>query len=167
MRQVARRRRVQRSQQQERARLPRRDQLKRQLARQMKAGIEIDRMHPLPGFGVDGQRMIGLAPRRRGAVDEMGHLPERGLRVRQQRIAGVASGEIADPRHRQLRPRRRLDRGRHPLRADVGKHRAHALADQRLGDGAADAVPGTGHQRGLARGVEWIFQQAHIVISFK
>jgi hypothetical protein len=133
----------------------------------MKAGIDIDGAHPLPGFGVDRERMIGLAPRRRGAVDEVGDLPECGLRFGQQRVAGLAPGEVADPRHRQLRPRRLLDRCRYPLGADVGKHRAHALADQSLGDGPANAVPGTGHQRGLARGVEWIFQQAHIVISFK
>src|SRR5258708_4239669 len=34
--------------------------------------------------------------------------------------------------------------------------------DQRLRDRSSNAVSGTGDQRGLARGIEWIVQQAHL-----
>jgi hypothetical protein len=75
----------------------------------MKAGIDIDRAHLLPGFAADGERVICLAPRRRRAVNEVGHLPDGGLRIGQQGIAGGALREIAGPCHRQIGPRRSLD----------------------------------------------------------
>ena len=82
--------------------------------------------------------------------------------MRQQRIASPAIGEIAAPGQRQLRPRRILDRRRHPLLADIGKQGPHTLPRQRLRDRAADAVTGPGHQRRLARGVEGMIEQAHV-----
>jgi hypothetical protein len=36
------------------------------------------------------------------------------------------------------------------------------LADQSLRYGSSDAVARTGDQRRLARGIEWIVQQAHV-----
>ena len=128
----------------------------------MKAGIDVDRAHLLPGLAADGERVIGLAPRRRRAVNEVRHLPDRGLRIGQQRIAGGALREIASPCHRQFGPRRRLDRVCERFRIHIGEHRAHALADQRLRDGASDAVSRTGDQSRLARGIEWLVQQAHV-----
>ena len=106
MRQVARRLGVQRGQHQERARLSRRDERAGQFAREVKAGIDVDRMHLRPRFVGDGQNVIGLPPRRRGAVHEVRHLPERRPRLRQQRVAGVAAGQVADPRQREFRLRR-------------------------------------------------------------
>src|SRR5687768_3734250 len=44
---------------------------------------------------------------------------------------------------------------------DVGKHGAHAFADQSLRDGAADPLAGAGHDRALARRVERVAQDAH------
>ena len=95
-------------------------------------------------------------------MHEMRHSPDRGLRVGQQRVARGGIGEIADPGHRQIRPGRGLDGGRHRLLVHIGEHRAHALTHQRLRDRAADAVPGAGDQGGLARGIEWRVQQAHV-----
>ena len=161
MRQVARRAGVQRGQEQKRAGLMRGDELSRQFAREMKAGIDIDRPHLLPGLARDRERVIGLAPRRRRAVNEVRHLPHGGLRVGQQRIAGGALCEIAGPCHRQFRPRRSLDGGCDGILVYIGKHGAHALADQRLRDRTSNAVSRTGHQRRLARGIEWMVQQAH------
>ena len=83
----------------------------------------------------------------------------------QQRLTRGGVGEIADKGKGQFWPRRGLDRGRHPLLADVGEHGPHALTDQSLRDGAADAVTGAGHQRRLVRGVEGWAQQAHGVVS--
>ena len=40
-----------------------RDQFSRQFAGEVKAGVDIDRTHLLPGLAADGQSMIGLAPR--------------------------------------------------------------------------------------------------------
>ena len=74
-------------------------------------------------------------------------------------------GEIADPGQRQFRPGRGLDGSRHPLLADVGEHGPHALADQCLRDGAADAVARAGYQRRLARGVEWLLNRLMSVES--
>ena len=79
----------------------------RQFAREVKAGIDIDRAHLFPGLGADGERVIGLAPRRRRAVNEVRHLPDGGLRIGQQRIAGRTLRQISNPRHRQFRPRQR------------------------------------------------------------
>jgi hypothetical protein len=53
-------------------------------------------------------------------------------------------------------------RCRDGLAIDIGEHGSHALAGQRLRDGAADPVSGTGDQRGLARGIKCIAQQAHV-----
>src|SRR5260221_9945286 len=88
---------------------------------------------------------------------------ERSLGIRQQRVADSALGEIADKGNRELWLRGGLDRGGHPLLADIGKHRTHALTDQGQRDGAPDAVAGTGDQRRLARGIEGRVEQAHCV----
>ena len=64
-------------------------------------------------------------------MDKMRHLPERLACLCQQRIADLALAEIADKRHRELRPRRSSDRGGDAFRADIGEHCAYALADQR------------------------------------
>ena len=162
MRQVARRTRMQRRQQQERAGLLVRDQLTRQLARKMESGLEIDRMHLRPPLGGDGHRMISLAPRRRGAVHEMRHSPDRGLCLGQQRAARRGIGEIADPGHRQFRPGRGFGCGGNRLPVHIGEHRTHALTHKRLRDRAADAVARTGDEGGLARAIEWHIQQAHV-----
>ena len=141
------------------------DQLSRQFAREMESGFKIHRMHPRPGLRGDAKRVIGFAPRRRGAVHEMRHAPERAGCFRQQRIARGGIGEIADPGHRQFRPGRGLDGRRHRLPVHIGKHRAHALADQGLRDRAADPVARAGDERRLARGIEWIVEQAHVGVS--
>jgi hypothetical protein len=161
MRQIARRAGMERREQQERAGCFRRDQVAGQFAREVKAALEIDRMHLRPDLGRDGHGVIGLASRRRGAVDEMGHPPERRLRVLQQRLTRGWACEIADPRQRDIRSSRGLDRRHHPLLADIGEHGPHAFADQCLGDGAPNAVTGAGYQRRLARRVERVTQQAH------
>ena len=153
---------MQRGQQQERARLFVGDQLSRQFAREIKSGFKVHRMHPRPYLGGNAERVIGLAPRRRGAVHEMRHAPDGGGSFRQQRIARRGIGEIANPGDRQLRPRRGLDGRRHRVAVHVGKHRAHALADQRLRDRAADPVACAGNERRLARRVKWIVEQAHV-----
>ena len=133
----------------------RRDQRARQFAREVKAGVDVDRAHLRPRLVADGHGMIGLAPRRRRAVNEMRHPPDRRLRMRQQRIAGGAIREVADEGKRQFRPRRGFDRLGDRIRVDVGEHGSHALPDQGLRDGAADAVARAGDQSRLARGVEW------------
>jgi hypothetical protein len=130
MRQVARRARMQRGEEQHRTGLLGRDQPFRELARQMKAGIEINRMHLGPGPAIDGKRVIGFAPRRRCAVHEMRDASQLAVGGRKQRVAGLDPREIADPRHRQLGPGRGADRGAHPLLADIGEHRPHAFTDE-------------------------------------
>ena len=74
---------MQRSQKQKRAGLVRGDELSREFACEVKAGIDIDRSHLLPGIVTDGQGVIGLAPWRRRTVNEVGDLSDRGLCVRQ------------------------------------------------------------------------------------
>jgi hypothetical protein len=91
----------------------------------------------------------------------MRHLAQRGLRIRQQPIAGFARGEIADPGHRQFRPGRGCGRRPHGILAQIGEQGSHALADQRLCDRATDAVARAGHQSRLTRGIEWSVEQAH------
>ena len=76
MRQVARRAGVQRGQKQERAGLLGCDQRTREVACEMKAGVEVDRMHLRPGLLADRHGVIGLAPRRRRAVNEVRHPPD-------------------------------------------------------------------------------------------
>ena len=93
----------------------------------------------------------------------MRHPPDGRLRLGQQRVACGGISEVADEGNRQLRPRRGLDRGRNRIPVDVGEHGSHAFADQRLRDRASDAVARPGDQSGLARGVEWSVQQAHVV----
>ena len=154
MRQVARRAGVQRGQEQERAGLLRRDQFSREFAGEVKAGIDIDRTHLRPGLLADRESVIGLAPRRRGAVNEMRHLANRRPCLRQQRIAHGGIGEVADEGHGQFRPRRGFDRRRDRVPVHVGEHGAHALADQGLRDRAPDAIARTCDQRRLARGIE-------------
>src|SRR3954447_1511299 len=83
VRQVARRASVERGEQQERPGLMRSDKLTSQFAREMKARVHIYRTHLLPGLSGDRESVIGLAPRRRRAVNEMCHLPEGGLRMSQ------------------------------------------------------------------------------------
>jgi hypothetical protein len=46
--------------------------------------------------------------------------------------------------------------------AHVGEYSSHTFSDEGLGDGAADATPGAGDQRYLARGVERIVQDTHV-----
>ena len=163
MRQVARRAGVQRGQEQKRTGLAGRDQFSREFAREVKAGIEVDRAHLLPGRRAHGESVIGLAPRGRSAVNEMGHPPEGGLRGGQQRVARGGIGEVADPGHGEFRPGRVFRGSSDRIRIHVGEHRAHALADQGLGDGAADAVSRAGDQGCLARRIERIVQEAHVV----
>ena len=139
-----------------------RDQFSRQRARKVESGLEIDRMHLRPCLGGDSHGMIGLAPRRRSAMHEMRHPPDRGLRLGQQRLARGGIGEIADPGHSQFRAGRGLGCGGNRLPVHIGEHRAHALADQRLRDCAADAVARTGDERGLARGIEGRIEKAHV-----
>src|SRR3954463_7840666 len=91
----------------------------------------------------------------------MRDLPEGRLRMRQQAAARGAVSKIAGPWRGKVRPRRILDGACHPLLADIGKHRAHALTRQRLRYRAPDAVAGAGDNRPLARGIEWIFEHAH------
>ena len=89
-------------------------------------------------------------------------LPDGGACIRQQRIACSTLRKITDPGHRQFRPRRSGYRAGDRLPIDVGKHGAHALADQSLRDGASDAVSRAGYECRLARGIEWWVEQAHI-----
>ena len=77
-------------------------------------------------------------------MNEVGHLPDRRLCVRQQRIAYGGISEVADERNSQFRPRRGFDRGRDRLPVHVGEHGAHAFADQGLRDGSSDAVSRAG-----------------------
>ena len=163
MRQVARLAGVERRQEQDRAGLPAGDEVAGRFAREMEAGVEIDRMHLRPGLRAGGECVIGLAPWRRGAVDDMGHRSKRGTRIRKQRIARGGIGEVSDPRHRQFRVWRRLHGCRDGLPVHISEDGADAFAGQRLRDGPADAVSGASHQRSLARGIEWIAQQAHRV----
>ena len=165
MRQVARGAGMQRGQQQEGAGLFVGDQLARQFAREMESGFKVHRMHLRPDLRGDAKRVIGFTPRRRGAVHEMRHTPDGGGSFRQQRIARRGTSEIADPGYRQFRPGRGLDGRRHRVGVHVGKHRTHALADQRLRDRAADPVTCAGDQRRLARRVEWIVEQGHRFMS--
>jgi hypothetical protein len=88
----------------------------------------------------------------------MRHLSERRACVRQQRIAGRALREVADPRDCELRLRRACGGGLDRVLVHVGEDRPHAFGDQRLRDGTPDAIPRAGHQRRLARGVERIAQ---------
>jgi hypothetical protein len=104
MRQVARRAGMQRGQEQKRAGLMRGDQLSREFAGEVKTRIDIDCAHLVPCCVTDRERMTGLAPWRRRAVNKMRHLPDGRARLRQQRIAGAAFGEIADPGHAELQP---------------------------------------------------------------
>ena len=100
VRQVTRRFGVQRRQEQERAGLFCRDKFSRKFAREVKPGLDIDRPHPFPGLFTDGQCMVRLAARRRGAVDEMRDLPDGGDCIRKERLACLGIGQITDPRHR-------------------------------------------------------------------
>jgi len=154
VRQVARRARVERGKEQERAGLIGCDQLARQFAREVKAGTEVDGMHLLPGLVAHSQGVIGLAPRRRRAMDKVRHAPNGCLCGSQQFVAHLAPGEVADERKPQLRPGCGFDRRRDRILADVGKYRPHALADQGLRDRTADAVSSPRHQRRLARRIE-------------
>src|SRR5215212_2681815 len=83
VRQVARRAGVKRGEQQERPGLTGSDKLTSQFAREMKARVHIYCTHLLPGVSSDRESVIGLAPRRRRAVNEMCHLPDGGLRMSQ------------------------------------------------------------------------------------
>jgi hypothetical protein len=139
-----------------------RDQRTGEFTREVKAGVQIDRAHLFPGLSADGKSVIGLAPRRRSAVDEVRHPSNGGSRVGQQPIAGGAICEIADPGHGKVRPGRGFGSSSDRIRIHVGKHRSHALADQGLGDGAADAVARAGDQSGIARRVEQSLQQTHL-----
>jgi hypothetical protein len=71
----------------------------------MEAGIEIDRVHSLPRFDAHGKDVIGLAARRRSAVNEMRHPSDRAFGIAEQRLARICVGKVADPGHRKLRPR--------------------------------------------------------------
>jgi hypothetical protein len=79
--------------------------LARELAGEMKAGVDIDGAHALPGFVANGQRVIRLAPRRCRAVHKMRHLSDGGARIGQQRVASIAMCEITHPWYGELRPR--------------------------------------------------------------
>jgi len=130
-------------------------------SREMKAGVDVDGAHRLPGLVGHGQCMVLLVPLRRGAVHEVRHAAHRCSRGGQQAIALVAARQIADPLHGQIGSGRRRHGGSDRVFAHVGEHGANAFSDQGLGDGAADAIAGAGDQRGVVLGVEWVAQQAH------
>ena len=92
-------------------------------------------------------------------MHEVGHLPQRTARIRQQRVPAVAARQAANPRHRELRTGRGSDRGGDAVTVHVGKYRSHTLSDQCLRNGAADAVSRTGDQGSFVRGVEWIAEE--------
>jgi hypothetical protein len=156
---------MQRGQQQERAGLLVGDQFSRQFAREMESGFKVHGMHLRPYLRGDAEHVVGFAPRRRGAVHEMCYAPERSGSFRHQRIARRGIGEIADPGDGEFRPRRRFDRRSHRVPVHVGKYCAHALPNQGLRDRAADPVARAGDERRLARGIEWLTQQAHVHVS--
>ncbi len=137
------------------------DQLTREFADEVKTGIDIDRTHLFPCRVTDRERMIGLAPRRRCAVNEMRHLPDGRARLRQQRIAGTAFREIANPGQASSGRGEVLTASVTVSGFNIREYGAHALADQRLRDRASDAVSRTGHQRCLPRRIEWRVEQTH------
>ena len=138
------------------------DELASQFACEVKPGIYVDRMHLLPGLFAYCEHVVGLAPHRGSAVNEVCHPSDGRLCVSHQRIACGATCEIADPGHSQVRPGRGFSRSSDRILVHVGEHRSHAFADQGLRDGTADAISRTGDQSCLAGGVEWSVQQAHV-----
>ena len=128
MRQVARRTRMQRRQQQERAGLLAAISCRASSRARWKPASRLTACICAHVSVADGHGVIGLAPRRRGAMHEMRHSPDRRLRLRQQRVARGGIGEIADPWHRQIRPGRCFDGGGNRLR---GSHRRTPCARPR------------------------------------
>src|SRR5262249_42864430 len=126
---------------------------------------DVDRAHLLPGFRIHREGMIGLASRRRSAVNEVSYLPHCTPRIGQQRVPGAAMGEISDPWHRELGAGRCRDRRGYSIPTHVREYSSHAFTDQSLRDGATDTVSRTCHQGGLARRVEWVAEEAHICRS--
>jgi hypothetical protein len=106
--------------------------------------------------------MVRLAARRRSAVNEIRDLPDGGCRIRKQRLACLGIGEVTDPRHRQFRPRRGLDRGLDGLQIDIGKDGTYAVAHQGLRYSPSNTVARTGYQRCIARGIERLIEQTHM-----
>jgi hypothetical protein len=43
---------------------------------EVKTGVDVDRVHPFPGFFGHSERVISLVPRRRSAMYEVCHLPD-------------------------------------------------------------------------------------------
>src|SRR5690348_2603691 len=76
MRQIARCAGVQRCEEQERTGLPRRNQFPGKFAGEVKARIDIDCPHLLPGMPINGERMVRFTPWWRSAVNEMRHMAD-------------------------------------------------------------------------------------------
>ena len=92
-------------------------------------------------------------------MHEMRHPPDRRLRLGQQRLP--PRGSARSPTQTTARSGRAeaLAAGGHGFPVHVRKHRAHALAYQRLRDCTADAVTRTGDERGLRAGSKGVFNR--------